>query len=59
MIPLSDIEGLYSIVNKRELYDSNSNTSKMREALKEIRTTIELVLPKHRELPKFSIKDKE
>lgn len=59
MIPLSDIEGLYSIVNRRELYDSNSNASKMREALKEIRTTVELVLPKHRELPKFLIKDKE
>lgn len=59
VIPLSDIQGLYDIVNRRELYDSNSNASKMREALKEIRTTIELVLPKHRELPKFSIKDKE
>ncbi len=59
VIPLPDIQGLYDIVNRRELYDSNSNASKTREALNEIRTTIELVLPKHRELPKFSIKDKE
>lgn len=49
MIPLSDIQGVLDILNRK--WDH----LKVGETLKELRTTLELITPRHKTLPKFKL----